>query len=213
MFPKFYNMNNELEHIIEKVSQLYQKYGIKSITMDDVSRELGISKKTLYSFVANKDELVERFVDYLLDERNCEMGKIFDMNYNAIEELLIVTDHLIKMLKNYNPATVYDLKKYYPQQYERLQKVRIDNMYKALLSNLRKGKSQGYYRSELNEDIIAKIYVSRMVSNLNSNVFSMEELSSEVFINEMMTYHIHGIANAQGIEFLDTVIKNKSIKQ
>lgn len=196
-------MEKEFENIVEKVSNLYQKYGIKSVTMDDVSRELGISKKTLYAYVANKEELVEKFIEYKTDQKRCNVKWIQEQKLNAIEELLAVNQQVVEMLKNFNPATEYDLKKYYPGLYTRLRKQRMDSMYKAVFSNIEKGKKEGFYRAELNGEIIAKIYVSRIENSFESEMFSMDELTSETFINEMMIYHIRGIANKKGIDFLE----------
>ncbi len=196
-------MEKEFENIVEKVSNLYQKYGIKSVTMDDVSRELGISKKTLYAYVANKEELVEKFIEYKTDQKRCNVEWIQEQELNAIEELLAVNEHVVEMLKNFNPSTEYDLKKYYPELYKNLRKHRMDSMYKAVLSNIEKGKKEGYYRTELNGEIIAKIYVSRIENSFESEMFTLEELTSAKFINEMMIYHIRGIANKKGIDFLE----------
>ena len=92
-------MNSELENILEKVAALYMKYGVKSITMDDVARELGISKKTLYQYVENKNELVEKVVDYVLNKKDCEFKMISEKEMNAIEKLLEVNMHIIKTMK------------------------------------------------------------------------------------------------------------------
>lgn len=196
-------MEKEFENIVEKVSNLYQKYGIKSVTMDDVSRELGISKKTLYAYVANKEELVEKFIEYKTDQKQCNVKWIQEQELNAIEELLAVNQQVVEMLKNFNPATEYDLKKYYPGLYTKLRKHRMDSMYKAVRSNIEKGKKEGFYRAELNGEIIAKIYVSRIENSFESEMFTLDELTSETFINEMMIYHIRGIANKKGIDFLE----------
>lgn len=204
-------MEKEFENIVEKVSNLYQKYGIKSVTMDDVSRELGISKKTLYAYVSNKEELVEKFIEHKTDQKRCNVKWIQEQELNAIEELLAVNEQVVEMLKNFNPATEYDLKKYYPALYTNLRKHRMDSMYKAVFNNIEKGKKEGFYRAELNGEIIAKIYVSRIENSFESEMFTMEELTSESFINEMMIYHIRGIANKKGIDFLEKkLLSNKS---
>lgn len=200
-------MNQEYQHIIEKTSELYNQYGIKSVTMDDVARELGISKKTLYKYVANKDELVDHFVDYLTEKRKCNVDNIKNKNFNAIEELVEVNEHVIEMLKNYNPSTDYDLKKYYPDQYRKLRERRRNNMYQAVKDNIMKGKQEGFYRQELDEDIIAKVHVSRIENSFANEMFTIRELTSWRFIREMMIYHIHGIANAEGIKFFNKKLK------
>lgn len=200
-------MNQEYQHIIEKASELYNLYGIKSITMDDVSRELGMSKKTLYKYVSNKDELVSHFVEYLTHTRKCNVEKIKDQGLNAIEELFAVNEHVIEMLKNYNPSMDYDLKKYYPDQYKKLRETRQNNMFVAVRENIVKGKKEGLYRKELDEEIIAKVHVSRIENSFANEMFTIDELTSWKFIREMMIYHVHGIANAEGIKFFNRKLK------
>jgi AcrR family transcriptional regulator len=200
-------MNEEFKYIIEKVIELYQKYGIKSVTMDDVARELGMSKKTLYRYVSNKDDLVGYFVDHIQSRRKCNVDIIKEKDLNAIEELLEVNEQVIQMLKNYNPSTEYDLKKYYPQHYERIRKVRRDNMYKAVVENIKKGKKEQLFRPNLNEDIISRVHVSRIENSFANEMFTIEELTSRDFVTEMMEYHIRGIASKKGIEFFERKMK------
>ncbi|MFP4621592.1 MAG: TetR/AcrR family transcriptional regulator [Bacteroidales bacterium] len=200
-------MNKEYQHIIEKASDLYNQYGIKSVTMDDVARELGMSKKTLYKYVANKDDLVDHFVGHLTEIRKCNFADIRKQDLNAIEELFAVNEHVIEMLKNYNPSTEFDLKKYYPDQYKKLRSRRQSNMYQAVIENIEKGKSEGLYRRELNEDIIARVHVSRIENSFANEMFTIEELTSWKFIREMMMYHVHGIASDKGIKFFNIKLK------
>ena len=194
-------MNEEFENIITRVTELYFQYGIKSVTMDDVARYLGMSKKTLYKYISNKDELVEYCMNSLVKKRDCAFKSIEDKKVNAIEELFMVNEHIVKMLKNYNPSTEYDLKKYYPHLHEKLRKYRRENMYEAVKNNIIKGKQEGLYRENLNEDIISRVHVSRIENSYANEMFGIEELTSWKFIREMFIYHVNGIANETGIKF------------
>lgn len=200
-------MNEEFESFIARVTELYYQYGIKSVTMDDVARELGMSKKTLYKYVANKDELVEYCVDNLVQKRDCAFREIEKEAMNAIEELFLVNEHVVNMLKNYNPSTEYDLKKYYPHLYEKLRKFRRENMYEAVKNNIIKGKQENLYRKNLDEDIISRVHVSRIENSFANEMFGIEELTSWKFIREMFIYHVHGIANEKGITFFYEKLK------
>src|SRR5512133_2454862 len=117
-------MNDELKNILSRVSELYLRYGIKSITMDDVARELGISKKTLYQYVTDKDDLVGKIVDNEISRRHEEICKCFRIGYNAIEELFEISMFMNKLMRNQNSVTEHDLKKYYPGHYEKTLKAR-----------------------------------------------------------------------------------------
>jgi AcrR family transcriptional regulator len=200
-------MNEEFKYIIEQVTRLYLQYGIKSVTMDDVSRELGMSKKTLYKYVTNKEDLVNYFVEHVVNERRCSVENIQNKNLNAIEELMEVNEHVIEMLKNYNPSTEYDLKKYYPQHYAKIRELRRKNIYKAVFENIERGKKQGLFRVSLDGDIIARVHVSRIENSFANEMFSIEELTSREFATEMMEYHIRGIASKKGIDFFEDKLK------
>ncbi len=208
-------MNEELENILLKARELYMKYGIKSITMDDVAREMGISKKTLYQFVRDKEELVEKFVDFEISLRHEEIGRCFKKGYNAIEDLFEISIFMNRLMRNQNPATEYDLRKYYPVQYQKTIKARREGMYNYLLLNLKKGKKEGLYRNELNEEIIAKLYISRSENIHFNELFTVEEFTSVNLFLELLTYHVRGISTEKGIIELEKKIKgleNSNIK-
>jgi len=196
-------VDDELKNILEKVRCLYLKYGIKSITMDDVARELGISKKTLYQYVVDKTDLVTKVLDIELLKREGD----FDISYykgdNAIEEMITVNDHVIKMLKEYNPSTAYDLKKYYPELYRKFYEARHKKMYEWILNNLKRGKEENLYRQDINEEIIAKLYVYRNEVIIENDQFDLNEYTSPKFFIEVLIYHIRGIATEMGIEILN----------
>lgn len=198
-------MIDDLKNILLKVRELYLKYGIKSITMDDVARELSISKKTLYQFVSDKDDLVGKFINYEIELRQEEICKCFQVGFNAIEELFEISLFMNKMMRNQNPVTEYDLRKYYPHHYEKTVKSRRERMYNYVLLNLKKGKEEGLYREDMEEEIIAKMYLSRSENIQYSELFTVEEFTSLKLFAELITYHVRGIATEKGI----TVLENK----
>jgi AcrR family transcriptional regulator len=196
-------MNDELQNILRKVLTLYRKYGIRSVTMDDISHELGISKKTLYQYVHDKDELVTQVVDMEIAERQERMMITCQDNKNAIEQLLEIALCISVMLKDYSPSTEYDLKKYYPDLYLKVRNLRRSHIYKFLLENLNKGKEEGLYRNEIDVGIISKLNVSIIDGIIDSEVITIHEFLSQRFFSEFFVYHIRGIANVNGLDFLD----------
>jgi AcrR family transcriptional regulator len=200
-------MNDELLNILQKVRCLYMKYGIKSVTMDDVSRELGISKKTLYQYISDKNELVEKVVELELKEKDVFFKTTNHKNTNAIENIFEVHRMVQQMIRDYNPATDYDLRKYYPELYARVLKKRREYIYNNILGNLKKGKSEGLYRSDFNDELIAKVQLSRVESGFDDTIFTQEELQSSQLFWEIFIYHIRGIANERGLVVLEEKIK------
>ena len=200
-------MNEELKNILLKSRDLYMKYGIKSITMDDVARELGISKKTLYQYVTDKDDLVGKFIDNEIAIRQEEICKCFRIGLNAVEELFEISLFMNKMMRDQNPATEYDLKKYYPQHFQKTVNARREGVYNYILINLKKGIKEGLYRKEMNKEVIAKLYLWRIENSQISELFSAEEFSSIKLFVELLNYHIRGIATEKGIIELEKKIK------
>jgi TetR/AcrR family transcriptional regulator, cholesterol catabolism regulator len=199
-------MNEELKNILLKVRELYMTYGIKSITMDDVARELGISKKTLYQYVTDKDDLVGKFVDNEIAIRQEEICNCFRSGLNAIEELFEISIYMNRIFRNQNPATEYDLKKYYPHHFQKTEKARKEGIYEYILLNLKKGIKEGLYREEMNTEIIAKLYLSRAENSHLNELFTKEEFPSLKTFIEILTYHVRGIATEKGIGVLEKKI-------
>jgi AcrR family transcriptional regulator len=200
-------VNEELKYILQKVRELYLKYGIKSITMDDIARELGISKKTLYQYVIDKDDLVGKFIDNEIALRQEEICKCFKIGFNAIEELFEISIFMNKLMRDQNPATDHDLKKYYPQHFQKTVKARREGIYNYILLNLKKGINEGLYRKELDREVIAKLYLWRAENIDLNDMFTVEEFTSIKLFVELLTYHVRGIATEKGIVVLDKKIK------
>jgi TetR/AcrR family transcriptional regulator, cholesterol catabolism regulator len=193
----------KLNEILMKVSELFRKYGIKSVTMDDVAKELGISKKTLYQYVIDKSDLINKLMDYEIEGVEICFQGILTTKQNAIEELFEVNRFMMSYLKRYSPSFDYDMKKYYPDIFNRVFIIRRNKIYNTTLANLKKGKLEGLYREELIEEVLTKLHVSRMENMSSSSLFTMEEINSGEVFKEMFIYHIRGIANEKGITFLE----------
>ena len=193
----------KLDEILSRTFDLYHKYAIKSVTMDDVARELGISKKTLYQYVANKNELVEKVVLKEMEAAAERHRHIKEMELNAIEELFEVSKIMNEHIKRHNPALYYDLRKYYPALHRKIINQKREKAFEAVLRNLKKGISEGLYRKEIKAEVIAKLYVSRLEHNYDESIFSVEEVTSIEVFKEILIYHLHGICNENGLKILN----------
>lgn len=187
--------------LIKKVGALYQKYGIRSVTMDDVAKNLGISKKTLYSMVKDKNELVEKVVDGQLEFQKQEDDNFKELNQNAFEEMLFVFKAVSTLLRKMNPSYHYDLNKYYPHLCDKFMTSKRNHLYNNIKQNLIKGKKEGIYREEINVDIIAKMNTDLNISMMNKGDDSIPWFTTETF-QEIFLYHIHAILNDKGRELL-----------
>jgi len=196
-------MNTELNEILEKVSLLYRKYGIKSITMDDVAKELGISKKTLYQYVSDKTDLVHKVVEQVRQCNFKNLKKEPGVQCNAIEDLVKVSQHVNAVMRDHSPSYEYDLRKYYPDIYRDLTSARRKLMFEAMLANIRKGKKEGLYRKDLDEVIISKLHLVRIENLQESGIFEEDEIHSAKLFREIFVYHIRGMATMEGVRVLE----------
>ncbi|MEA1878655.1 MAG: TetR/AcrR family transcriptional regulator [Bacteroidota bacterium] len=203
-------MDDKLKNILTLVYELYNKFGIKSITMDDVARELGISKKTLYQHVKDKADLVEKAMMQNTLKYRTNIKAIVKKNTNAIVELLEVNAYMNEMMQERNPSLQYDLKKYYPDIHNRLMKDTRQRMYESIRGNLLKGQKEGIYREEMDIEIICKLHLSRMEYKYSSVSFTPEELHSPAVLREIFLYHLHGITNEKGVQLLNEKLKTNN---
>jgi AcrR family transcriptional regulator len=181
--------------------------------MDDVSRELGISKKTLYQYVSDKDELVRKVVELEMSSQHDHFLESCKENLNAIEEIAEIASCINYMLKEYSAVTEYDLRKYYPDLYIRLREVRRERILKFIQNNLVKGRNEGLYRDNLNIEIISKLSLSHIDSMFESEIITITEFLEQKFFMEYFVYHLRGIVNEKGLKILEDQIRKLEVSK
>jgi len=194
-------MDNTLQDIIREVNTLFMRYGIKSVTMDDIARHLGISKKTIYSYVKDKNELVHLTVESQIEHHKMMYNELDKGKHSALEEVFSVYKQVGQIFKELNPSYQYDMNKYYPQLSKQFLEFKKNQLYTSIKNNLIKGKKEGVYRKEINENIIAQMQAERHISQHSSNDESHLWFQKETF-EEVFLYHLHAILNDKGREEL-----------
>ena len=198
------------KEIITGALRVFMQKGIKSVNMDDVSKELGISKKTLYLVVKDKEELVQKGVEVFCKKEDLEMNLIQSKSLNAIEESLEIKKWVLNVLDGIHPSVAFELEKYYPKVSRRMQEHRKKVIYKSLFENLLKGQEEGFYRKDLNPDIIVKIYISRIETLFDQRIFPLSEYALSNLYIESFNYHIRGIASEKGLKYLEKKVNSKN---
>ncbi len=194
-------MEEKKLHIIKNVGKLYLKFGIRSITMDDVAREFGISKKTLYQYFRDKADLVEQVVNYYLEN---SMTKIDSKEKeNAIDFYFALRSQISKILKYFNNNIEFDLKKQYPQLFNRVHKLKREKIFTSTVKNINKGIETGFYRQGLDVELIAKLQVGRMLYTLNpdNEIFTEREVATIELFDKVIEYHMYAICTEKGINY------------
>lgn len=190
---------------MEETSKLFIKYGIKSVSMDDIARHLGMSKKTLYQYFSDKKDLVVSVLKYHMSDTNECFQHLANEEGNAIDILVKVSQILIEKFGRLNTSVTFDLQKYYPEAHRIMTEHKKTHMMKNIIMNLNRGISEGIYRADLNTAVIAYFYMVRMdhVFMIDSDDETLKNVKMEEILNELFIYHIRGIANEKGIEYLE----------
>ena len=196
-------MDEKHGNFLLRVYELYNRYGIKSVTMDDVARELGISKKTLYECIEDKTDLVRLVMEMVYRYHGQQLMDITTRGLNAIEELFEVNRYMTQMVREQNPTLGYDLQKYYPELHQALMKEQRTRMHEAIRQNLLKGIEEGLYRKEINVEVISRLHMTRMEYKYKPDDFLTPDIDAREVMQEIFIYHLHGIANEKGIQFLN----------
>ncbi|NVK29028.1 MAG: TetR/AcrR family transcriptional regulator [Flavobacteriia bacterium] len=208
-------MDEQERSIINGSTELFLKYGIRSITMDDVARELGISKKTLYKYVSNKADLVDRCVKLTFTEVADAMTEVIGKANNAIDELFAIDSTLSEAMKAQHPAIEFQLKKYYPATWKWLSSRQEDMIKNQTLENLKKGIEQGVYRSDVNVDFVSYLYFAQFLAMHDPDIVPLSICENPKFIKAHFEYHLRGVASKKGLEYLEKKLAehNKSTEQ
>lgn len=201
-----------MDELISKISNLFIKYGIKNIAMDDIARELGISKKTLYSHFENKADILTKVVHRVLISEFTELDKLICQNTNAIDQLQLLATYSVNNLLKLNPILPYQLHKYYPQVSSKLISQRREFIQSRIKKNFRLGIEQGLYRENLNDEILA-VYFSNFLNIKGIEPF-VKELNEDNnnLIRTISIISLRGIATSKGMEYIEQKFNDEPVK-
>jgi TetR/AcrR family transcriptional regulator, cholesterol catabolism regulator len=187
------------EKIFNTGCKLFMTYGIRSVSMDDIARELSISKKTLYTEYRDKNAIVENVVMYQLQELDSQIDAIMASDANPVQQIFKIANVVIETRKSENPNVMYDLKKYHPTVFEKLCCHKDENSMKMVQRNLKRGQELGFYREEMDVDIIGRIFMNTMFELFNPIEFPIGDKDVETIFRQYLSYHVRGIINENGL--------------
>jgi TetR/AcrR family transcriptional regulator, cholesterol catabolism regulator len=196
-----------IERIIEGGEELFLTAGIKSVTMDDIAKHLGISKKTIYHFFKDKNELVIALVKKKLKDDEHQMDEIISKSGNVIEEMINMMKCSEEIFSRINPIVIHDLQKYHPDAWKQFQNFKADVLIRTLEELLTKGIKQGYIRPELDVRIIARMRVSQVEMGFNTTLFPQAEFSPWRVQYQFLEHFNYGICTLEGHKLLEQYTK------
>ncbi|MBL7953225.1 MAG: TetR/AcrR family transcriptional regulator [Flavobacteriales bacterium] len=190
--------------IVEGASKVFWKLGIKSVTMDDVATRLGISKKTLYQYVTDKNDLVDKILKHVSTCYKCDIDAVRAREkQNAIDELYAVTTTVAGHIQDIHPSIHFDLEKYHPEAFSNMVANKRKEILECMTENMTRGIAEGLYREDLNIPMIATIYIARFDMVFDGHLFPPERFSFSDLHWEIFRYHVRGIASKKGLEYLE----------
>ncbi len=197
------------EAILNKAVEMFLAYGFKSVTMDDIAAELGISKKTIYQHFANKTDLVEASTMSLFDTISCGIDNIREQGMNSIEEIFIIRSFMMQHLNNETASPFYQLQKFFPKIFSCLRTKQFEKMNGCMMENLQKGVEHGLYRSEIDINFISRMYFTGLTGIKDGDIFPVDFFSAADLTKKFLEYHLRGIITEKGLEVLNDILEKQ----
>jgi len=200
------------DRILEKAADLFMRYGIRSITMDEIAAQLGISKKTIYQFFTDKDEIVEGVIDKEIQKNEDECKRFRANSEDAVHEIFVALDEMEEMLKGMNPLIMYDLEKHHPKAFKKFKNHKYQFMYTVIRENLERGLREDVYRTGMDIDIISKQRIETAFMGFNQDVFPHNRYRVSIVCYELALMYLHSITNAGGKKLIEKYLLERNKK-
>jgi AcrR family transcriptional regulator len=186
------------ERILIKAEELFMQYGIRSVSMDDIANNLGMSKKTLYQYYADKDELVDAVVEGHINHIQCDCVDCRKDAKDAIHEIFITMERIVQEIGNMNPMLLYDLEKFHFKSYRRFRDHKDKFLAQVIKENIEWGIKDELYRPEINVDIMCKFRIESMMIPFNVALFPPGKYNLGQLSQEIIEHFVYGLATIKG---------------
>ena len=186
------------EKILEIASEQFSQYGVRAITMEDIARLAGISKKTIYQEFKDKKELVMETFSLALKEDQESLNKILEQEDGVIEHLIFTSRMVRARLATLNPMVLLEIQKYFPDVWEMFNEFKEKVIVTDIVNVIEKGKRLGYFRPEINAKILAIMRVNQITTAMNTANFDKDVDNIVTLHMAMMDHFLHGIFTEKG---------------
>jgi len=195
------------ELILNKATDLFLNFGFKSVTMDQIANEIGISKKTIYNFFENKKHLVNVVTNGMFASITSGIKQIKRESLDPISELFDIKLFLIKILKGERTTPLYQLRKFYPETHKEITQKQFDFMTKSAIESLKSGVKLGLFRKDINIDLISRLYFNGMIGIKDQDIFPAEKYEPTFLMLKYIEYHLRAIVTEKGLKKLNSFLK------
>ena len=184
--------------IKQKAHELFMQYGLRSVSMDDIANGMGISKKTIYQYYADKDELVDAVVEseFKKNETLCELDT--KKSVNAVEEIFMAMDMMVDLFRNINPSFIFDMQKYHPKAFLKFEQYKNNSLFNLVRNNILRGINEQLYRDDIDVDIVARFRVHSLLLAFNPEFNSTLKKSISEIAKELIIHFLFGLVSTKG---------------
>jgi AcrR family transcriptional regulator len=189
--------------ILFKARDLMLQSGLRQVTMDDLAHQLGISKKTIYQYYKDKDDLVKAVVNLELKEHEMTCKDCKSKAENAIHEMFLLMENMKAMTQTMNPNSMMELEKHFSNAFDMIKTHKDDFLFSLIKQNLMKGIEEGCYRKDLDIDIISKFRLETVFIPFNLHLFPLSKFNSLEVHTQLMEHFVYGLMTIKGHELMD----------
>jgi AcrR family transcriptional regulator len=197
--------NNTSELIKEKARELFFCYGLKSVSMEDIAKQSGISKRTIYEFFDDKHAIVHAVVDQLIGSHQELLKKVQLTVHDAIDEVLRQDASFSMVCKGVRPAFFYELENFFPDIWEEMEQYKL-KIYKAIADNLRKGQAEGLYRDDIDRKLVSDLRLHQLMNVMKPGLLTSFDLSVEQLATQYTILYLHSIITEKGKRLFDNYL-------
>lgn len=190
------------DRIKEKADELYRRYGIKSVTMDEIASQLGVSKKTIYHSFKDKNELVDAVIEEMLEHHKVCCRTSRNKAINAVQEVYLGMESLQEMLDNMNPSILFDIERGHPQTFKKFKEFKYNFLFELMKSNIERGKREGLYREEINAELICKVRIETIMLAFNEEIFPKHQYSLVYIQQQLIEYFLYAMVTPKGYKLI-----------
>ncbi len=198
------------DRIVKSALNLFWRYGIKSVTMDDIAKELGISKRTIYQHYTDKEAILKMVIQGELTSQQCEMEELGETTHNPIDQMIQATDRMRSAMSQMNPALLYDLKKYYPEAWGLFQSYKYEFILRGIRENISNGMANGFYRPDIDVEVLSRLRIQEFEIAFDPLIYPPDKFHMTDVQMQLVHHFLRGIMSAKGFAYYNT-INDKSI--
>lgn len=182
---------------------MFQRYGVRSVTMDDLANKIAISKKTIYQHFKDKKEVVTESVRFMMAQDQKDMQEVTAKSKDTVHEMVLVSSHIKEMMKEVNPSLLYDLKKYHPDAWEVYSSTKDACFTSMILDALKRGQEEGYFRKEMNVEIISRMRMAQIETGFDPEIFPTSDFDIPQVQLQMFEHFTYGVVTKKGRELFE----------